>query len=66
MHQFWARHTLGVELYTPAVFEQKADYIHNNPVKAGLCRYPEEYVYSSAKYYLNAVDEYNFLSHYNG
>lgn len=66
LYQFWERHTLCVELFTPVVFDQKVDYIHNNPVKAGLCRYPEEYVYSSAKYYLNAVDEFNFLSHYNG
>ena len=66
IHQFWERHTLCVEVFTPAVLAQKVDYIHNNPVKAGLCTYPEEYVYSSAKYYLNAVDTFNFLSHYNG
>jgi len=27
---------------------QKLDYIHNNPVKAGLVHKAEEYVYSSA------------------
>ncbi|MFN3403308.1 MAG: hypothetical protein ACK40G_04380 [Cytophagaceae bacterium] len=30
---------------------QKIDYIHNNPVRAGLVNNPEEYVYSSARDY---------------
>lgn len=34
-----------VELRTPTVFNQKLDYIHNNPVKAGLCINPEDYHY---------------------
>ena len=66
IHQFWERHTLCVEVFTPSVLAQKVDYIHNNPVKAGLCTYPEEYVYSSAKYDLIAIDTFNFLSYYNG
>ena len=35
---------------------QKIDYIHNNPVKAGIVEYPEEYLYSSAKNYLGKLD----------
>jgi hypothetical protein len=31
---------------------QKLDYIHNNPVKAGLVYKAEEYVYSSAADYV--------------
>ena len=34
-HQIWKREPLGVELFTPEVFSQKLDYIHNNPVRAG-------------------------------
>jgi putative transposase len=36
-YHFWKRRPLSIELYSPAVFEQKIDYIHNNPVEAGLC-----------------------------
>ena len=35
-YQIWKRRPLAVELRTPAVFNQKLDYIHFNPVKAGL------------------------------
>ena len=47
-YQFWERNPLSVELRTHAVFLQKLEYIHWNPVKAGLCSLPEEYKYSSA------------------
>jgi len=30
---------------------QKIEYIHFNPVKAGLVREPEDWKYSSASYY---------------
>ena len=30
---------------------EKIDYIHNNPVRAGLVEYPDHYIYSSAKDY---------------
>lgn len=50
-YQFWERNPLTTELFTPDVVQQKIDYIHNNPVRAGLCKYPEEYKYSSADYY---------------
>ncbi len=38
------------------------EYIHYNPVAAGLCAYPEEYKYSSAKFYETGVDECSLLS----
>ena len=31
-------------------------YIHQNPVKAGICKYPEEYLYSSFPEYLGQPD----------
>jgi putative transposase len=65
-YQFWERNSLGIELYTHEVFIQKLDYIHYNPVRAGLCQLPEEYHYSSAKFYYTGVDEFGILSHYNG
>jgi hypothetical protein len=45
---------------------QKIDYVHFNPVKAGLCARPEDYFYSSARFYATGVDEFNMLTHYNG
>ena len=65
-HHFWKRNSLGVELFTPAVFYQKLDYIHNNPVNAGLCKFPEEYKYSSALFYETGQDNFNMLEHYAG
>lgn len=35
------------------MFYTKLNYIHNNPVKAGLVNYPGEYRYSSARNYIN-------------
>jgi REP element-mobilizing transposase RayT len=41
-YQIWKREALSVELFTPKVYFQKLDYIHENPVRAGLCKNPEE------------------------
>ena len=62
-YQFWERNPLGIELYSHDVFMQKLEYIHWNPVKTGLCRLPEEYYYSSAKFYHTGIDEFNMLTH---
>jgi len=40
-----------VELSDDEILNQRLDYIHNNPVVAGITRYPEEYLYSSAGNY---------------
>ena len=61
-YQFWERNPLGIELYTHDVFMQKLEYIHWNPVKTGLCRLPEEYYYSSARFYHTGIDEFNMLT----
>ena len=63
-HHFWKRNSLGVELFTELVFTQKLNYIHQNPVKAGLCLYAEEYKYSSAMFYMKGIDDFGFLEHY--
>jgi len=47
-HQFWQNGNYPVLLYSPAVIEQKIDYIHENPVKAGFVGSAHEYWYSSA------------------
>ena len=63
-YQFWKRNALSVELRNHKVFIQKLDYIHWNPVKAGLCKLPEEYKYSSALFYETGIDNWGFLEHY--
>ena len=61
-YQIWKRRPLSIDLFTEKVYWQKIDYIHENPVKAGLCKYPEEYKYSSAKYYELGIDEFGLFS----
>ena len=63
-YQFWQRNPLCVELRTDKVFRQKLDYIHWNPVRAGICKLPEEYKYSSARFYETGMDNWGFLKHY--
>ena len=38
-------------IYNSKIFYQKLNYIHNNPVKAMIVEYPEEYLFSSARNY---------------
>ena len=47
-YQFWQHNNHPVELWSNKVIYQKIQYIHNNPVKAGLVLHPEDYPYSSA------------------
>ena len=47
-YQFWQNHSHPIELNTNSIVDQKLDYIHNNPVKAGIVLSPEDYLYSSA------------------
>jgi REP-associated tyrosine transposase len=49
--QFWRQNNQPQELYSPKFFFQKLNYIHNNPVIAGIVEKPEHYLYSSAKDY---------------
>jgi len=49
--QFWQQHNHPIEIWSPAVFDQKLAYIHNNPVEAGFVENPEDWRYSSAVNY---------------
>ncbi|MEO5569669.1 MAG: transposase [Bacteroidia bacterium] len=66
-HRFWDRDALTIELYSDKVFEQKFDYIHNNPCagKWNLADEPVNYKYSSAKFYETEIDDFGFLKHYS-
>ena len=61
MYQFWERNSLSIELRSSKVFDQKLEYIHQNPVKAGLCILSEQYYYSSANFYYTGMDEFKML-----
>ncbi len=62
----WERNPLSVSLWNRNVFMQKLEYIHENPVKAGLVDMAEKYKYSSAVFYYTGKSEWAFLSHYEG
>lgn len=50
-YQVWRQDNHPIELYSNEVIGQKLDYIHNNPVEAGLVENEEDYLYSSARNY---------------
>jgi REP element-mobilizing transposase RayT len=47
-YQFWRHDNHPIELWSNKVIDEKIDYIHKNPVKAGLVYRAEDYIYSSA------------------
>ena len=49
--EFWRQDNQPKELYSSAFTVQKLNYIHNNPVEAGIVDKAEEYLYSSARDY---------------
>ena len=65
-YQIWKRKPLSIELSSEKVFLQKLEHIHNNPVKAGICLYPEDYHFSSALFYEKGIDHFKMLTHYMG
>jgi len=48
-------------LWTEDVVKQKLTYLHNNPVRAGLCAYAEDYKYSTAALYMGGEDRFGFI-----
>lgn len=51
--QFWQQHNQPIEIWSLKVFEQKLNYIHQNPVGAGFVTDPIDWKYSSARNYGN-------------
>jgi len=50
-YQFWTHENHAEEIFSNTFVSQKIDYIHNNPVRAKIVQFPEEYLYSSARNY---------------
>ncbi|MFT5156614.1 MAG: putative transposase [Bacteroidia bacterium] len=65
-HQIWQRRSLSIQLYSISVFEQKLNYIHNNPIsgKWRLADIKEDYPYSSASLYSTGQTQWNFLTNF--
>jgi REP element-mobilizing transposase RayT len=51
-NQVWTHENHAEHVYSQKFIEQKTDYIHNNPVRAGIVARAEEYLYSSASNYV--------------
>ncbi len=50
-YQIWTQENHAVFLYSHKFIREKLDYLHQNPVRAGIVEKPEDYLYSSARYY---------------
>ena len=55
-YQFWQHHNQPIEIHSDKFFNEKLDYIHQNPVVSGFVSEPQDWKYSSAKNYWQAVD----------
>jgi putative transposase len=62
-YQLWTHENHAIELFSNDFTEQKLNYIHQNPVRAGVVRAAHEYMYSSACNYagIEAVLEIDML-----
>ncbi len=64
--RLWQRDPLAILMDTQNKLEQKVDYIHDNPLQGQwqLCENPEDYEWSSARFYETGVDNFGFLTDY--
>ncbi|AQX05750.1 transposase [Elizabethkingia meningoseptica] len=56
-YQFWQQNNHPIEIWSLHVFEQKLNYIHQNPVESGFVMDPWEWKYSSASNYCDDFSE---------
>ena len=61
------REPMVKECWTKKFFQQKLNYTHFNPCQPhwGLADKPEDYKYSSAKFYETGIKDFDFLTHFN-
>lgn len=55
-YQLWTHENHAVELISNKMIDQRLEYLHQNPVKAGFVDEPEDYIYSSARNYTEGRD----------
>ena len=65
-HRFWQRDPLAVEMDSKNKVSQKLDYIHLNPLQEhwNLANKPEDYTWSSAKFYETGIDDFKIITDY--
>jgi len=51
----WQPKYYSFEVFSPAKAMEKIEYMHANPVKAGLAAHAEEWKFSSARWYLSGI-----------
>lgn len=53
-YQFWQQDNHPIELDNQEIMDSKMNYLHQNPVRAGIVREEADYLYSSGiDYYSN-------------
>lgn len=65
-HRFWQRDALAIRMDSKKKAEQKLDYIHLNPLQErwSLVIKPEDYRWSSARFYETGIDEFGIITDY--
>lgn len=48
-YQIWRHDNKPIELWSTHVIKQKIDYVHQNPVEAGLVYKAEDYIYIAVR-----------------
>jgi putative transposase len=63
VYQFWRQDNKPIELATNKMIDQRLEYVHNNPVEAGIVERAEDFLYSSARDYaeIKGLLEIEFL-----
>ena len=64
--QIWERRPKWILIENELILKQKLEYIHNNPIQEHwrLCKFTDEYFFSSAKFYENGIKDFEFLNRY--
>jgi putative transposase len=63
---FWERDSLVKECWSEPFLLQKLTYIHQNPCQPHwrLANIPEDYFWSSARFYLEGTSSFHWLKHF--
>jgi REP element-mobilizing transposase RayT len=61
-YQIWKRNALSIEIHSNEVMQQKMNYIHENPVKAGIVENAVQYKYSTALHYKSGEPVWDFVT----
>jgi len=64
IYHIWERRPRWIPIDNALIFEQKMQYVHENPVqeKWSLSNHPEDYAWSSASYYMSGDSSFYFLT----